>query len=146
MTTSWKQRYFRFLRKLVAQLILVLLMTVIDALGKNSDRVKIKFSRRKDCKQVLQAKKDLKDLNTDDLDLPRGTKIFVNQSLCPYYRMLWSKSKRLRSMGMINSFFISGETAKVKIAENSSPLAITHLNDFTVHFPNVDLSPLSESS
>ena len=115
-------------------------------LGKNSDRVIIKFSRRKDCKQVLQAKKDLKDLNTDDLDLPRGTKIFVNQSLCPYYRMLWSKSKRLRSMGMINSFFISGGTVKVKIAENSRPLAITHLNDFTVHFPNVDLSPPSESS
>ena len=74
-------------------------------LGKNSDRVIIKFSRRKDCKQVLQAKKDLKDLNTNDLDLPRGTKLFVNQSLCPYYCMLWSKSKRLRIMGMINSFF-----------------------------------------
>ena len=43
-------------------------------LGKNSDRAIVKFSRRKDCKQVLQAKKDLKDLNTDDLDLPRGTK------------------------------------------------------------------------
>ena len=75
-------------------------------LGKNSDRVIIKFSGRKDCKQVIQAKKELKDLNTDDLDLPRGTKIFVNQSLCPDYRMLRSKSKRLRSMGMINSFFL----------------------------------------
>ena len=115
-------------------------------LGKNSDRVIIKFSRRKDCKQVLQAKKDLKDLNTDGLDLHRGIKIFVNQSLCPYYRMLWSKSKRLRSMGMINSFLISGGTVKDKIAENSRPLAITHLNDFTVHFPKVDLSPPSESS
>ena len=37
-------------------------------LGKNSDRVIVKFSCRKDCKQVLQAKKDLKDLNTDDLN------------------------------------------------------------------------------
>ena len=110
-------------------------------LRKNSDRVIIKFSCRKDCKQVLQGKKDS---NTDDLDLPRGTKIFVNQSLCPYYRMLWSKSKRLHSMGIINSFFISGGTVKVKITENSRPLAITHLNDFTVHFPNVDLSPPSE--
>ena len=88
-------------------------------LGKNSDRVIIKFSHRKGCKQVLQAKKNLKNLNTDDLDLPRCTKIFVNQSLCPYYRMLWFKSKRLCSMGMINSFF-SGRTLKVKIAENST--------------------------
>ena len=57
-------------------------------LGKNNDRVIVKFTRRKDCKQVLQVKKDLKDLTADDLDLPRGTKIFVNQSLCPYYRTL----------------------------------------------------------
>ena len=49
-------------------------------------------------------------------------------------------------MDMINSFFISGGTVKVKIDENSRLLAITHLNDFTVHFPNVDLSPPSESS
>ena len=49
-------------------------------------------------------------------------------------------------MGIINSFFISGGTIKVKITEDSRPLAITHLNDFTVHFPNVDLSPPSASS
>ena len=53
-------------------------------LGKNNDRVIIKFSRREDCKQVLQVKKDLMDLNTDDLDLPKGSRIFVNRSLCLY--------------------------------------------------------------
>ena len=30
-------------------------------LGKNNDRVIVKFTRKKDCKQVLQVKKDLKD-------------------------------------------------------------------------------------
>ena len=115
-------------------------------LGTNNDRVIIKFTRRKDCKQVLQVKKDLEDSTMDDMDLPRCTKIFVNQSLCPYYRILWSKSKGLHSMGIISSFFISGGTVKVKITENSRPLAITHLSDFTVHFSNVDLSPPSESS
>ena len=84
-------------------------------LGKNKDRVIVKFTRRKDCKQVFQVKKDLKDLTADDLDLPRGTKIFVNQSLCPYYRILWSKTKRLQSVGKINSFFISGGTVKIKL-------------------------------
>ena len=56
------------------------------------------------------------------------------------------KTKRLRSMGMINSFFVSGGTVRVKIAANSRHLAVTHLNDFTVHSPNVDLSLPSESS
>ena len=110
-------------------------------LGKNNDRVIIKFTRTNDCKQVLQVKKDLKDLTADDLDLPRGTKIFVNQSLCPYYRILWSKNKGLQSMGKINSFFISGGTTKIKIDENSKPSAITHLDDLAVKFPGVDLPP-----
>ena len=36
-------------------------------LGKNNDRVNVKFTRRKDCKQILKVKKDLRDLNMDDL-------------------------------------------------------------------------------
>ena len=97
-------------------------------LGKNNDRVIVKFTRRMDCRQVLQVKKDWKDLTADELNLPRGTKIFVDQSLCTYYRILWSKIKRLQIMGKINSFFISGGTVKIKIDENSKPSAITHLD------------------
>ena len=121
------------------------IMTTI-VLARIMTRVIIKFSRRKSCKQVLQVKKDLKDLSMDDLDLTKGRKNFVNQSLCSYYRILWSKSKQLHSMGIIISFFISEGTVKVKITENSRPLAITQLSDFTVNFPNVDLSPPSVSS
>ena len=47
-------------------------------LGKSNDRTNFKFTCRKDCKKVLQVKKDLKDLTPDDLDFPQGTKIFVN--------------------------------------------------------------------
>ena len=76
-------------------------------------------------------------MTTDNLDLPQGTKIFVNQSLCPYYRILCSKTKRLQSMDKVNSFFISGGT--VKIDKNSKPLAITHLDDLAINFRGVDL-------
>ena len=54
-------------------------------LGKNNDSVIVKFTRRKNCKQILKVKKDLRHLNMEDLDLPRGTKIYINRSLCPYY-------------------------------------------------------------
>ena len=88
----------------------------------------------------------MKDLTADDLDLPQGTKIFVNQSLCPYYCILWSKTKRLQSMGKINNFFISGGTVKIKIDENSKPLTITHLDDLAINFLGVDLSPSPKAS
>ena len=110
-------------------------------LGKNNDRVIVKSTRRKDCKKVLQVKKDLKNLTADDLDLPGGIRIFVNQSWCPYYSILWLKSKCLQSMGKRNNFFISGGTIKIKTDENIKPLAITKLDHLAINFPSIDLSP-----
>ena len=40
--------------------------------------------------------------------------------------MPWSKGKRHREPGNITNFYISSGTVKVKITENSSPIAITH--------------------
>ena len=137
--TSSKHKYFKFCRRLG----LHIWSGFIDdfhCLGKNNDRALITFSRRKDYKQVLQGKKDLNDLNTDDLDLPSGKKSFLNQSQCISYYILWSKSNLLHSMEIINNcFFISGGVVKVTITETIRPLAIIHLSDFTVHFPNADL-------
>ena len=59
--------------------------------------------------------------------------------------MLWSKSKKLHSIGRIHSFYIAGESFKIKVHENSAQLAITHVNDFEYHFSDVDLSPTSTS-
>ena len=115
-------------------------------LRKNNDRVIVKFTRRKDCKQILKVKKDLRNLDMEDLDLPRGTKIYINQSLCSYYRILWLKAKRLQNIGSIDNFYISSGTIKIKVTENSSPITITHLDDFQIDFPDIDLSAPTDAS
>ena len=115
-------------------------------LRKNNDRVIVKFTRRKDCKQILKVKKDLRNLDMEDLDLSRGTKIYINQSLCPYYRILWLKAKRLQNIGSIDNFYISSGTIKIKVTENSSPITTTHLDDFKIHFSDIDLSPPTDAS
>ena len=73
--------------------------------GRTNDTVIVKFSRRKDCQHVWNVKKDLKKLTLEDLELPGNSKLFINRSLCPYYKMLWSKSKKLHSLSKIHSFF-----------------------------------------
>ena len=115
-------------------------------LSKKSDNVIIRFSRRKDCQHVLRVKNDLRNLNLRDLGFHGKNEIYINRSFCQYYRILWSKSKKLHSMGRIYSFYITGESIKIKVHENSTPLAITHVNDFEYHFPDVDLSPTSTRS
>ena len=58
---------------------------------KDNDRVIIKFSNRKDSLEVLRVKKDLKSLDPTELDFPGHRRIFINDSLCAYYRGLWKK-------------------------------------------------------
>ena len=57
-------------------------------ISKKSDTVIVKFSRRKDCQQVWQVKKDLNKLKLEDFDLTGSNKLFINRSLCPYYKVL----------------------------------------------------------
>ena len=79
----------------------------------NNDRVIVKFLRRKDCNQVLSVKRDLQKIKLEDIGLRGSNFIFINPSLCPYYRMLWSKSKRLLDLGKINEFYVS--CGKIKV-------------------------------
>ena len=79
--------------------------------------------------------KNLMYLTADDVDLPPNAEIFVNESLCPYYRILCSKTKRLQSIGKIYSFFNYSGTVKIKNDENSKPLIIRHLDDLAINFP-----------
>ena len=84
-------------------------------ISKKSDTVIVKFSRWKDCQQVWQVKKNLQKIKMEDLDLPGNGKLFINTSLCPYYKVLWSENKKLENTGKIHSFFsISGDTIKIK--------------------------------
>ena len=55
-----------------------------------SDRTIVKFSRRKECQHLIRIKKGLKDLHPTNLRFPQGTKVYINDSLCQYYRGLWN--------------------------------------------------------
>ena len=81
----------------------------------------------------------------EDIGLTGDNKVFINHSLCPYYRVLWSKSTVLLNVGKINRLKVSNGTVKVKISEISSPISITHADDFTKYFPDIDLSLSAQS-
>ena len=80
----------------------------------NNDRVIVKFLRRKDCDRVMSVKRDLRKVKLEDIALRGSNFIFVNPGLCPYYRMFWSKSKRLLGLGKIENFFVSSGKIKIR--------------------------------
>ena len=83
-----------------------------------SDHTIVKFSRRKDCQHLMRIKKGLNDPNPTKLSFPDGTKIYVNDSLCLYYKGLWNECKKLWNNKKIDSYFTVNGTVKIKQAEN----------------------------
>ena len=51
--------------------------------GRTTDTVIVKLSKRKDYQQVWSVKKDLEKLTMEDFELPVNNKFFINRSLCP---------------------------------------------------------------
>ena len=81
-------------------------------LGKNSDQAIVKFSSRKDCEHMMRVKKDLKDLNATNFVLLAGTRLYINDSLCPYYRGMWNETKKLWNKRKIFSYFTFSGTLR----------------------------------
>ena len=60
----------------------------------NPKKVVFKLNLPKDARKVLLNKKKLKNLDPETVNLLSGTKIYINKSLCTYYKKLWPKCKK----------------------------------------------------
>ena len=107
---------------------------------RNKGQTIVKFGKRKVSRQVLSVRKDLNKVKMSDIDLTGKSKLYINQSLHPYYRMLWFKTKTLYQKGKIDSFYASSGNIKIRLQENAQPIAICHTRDSIKYFPRVDLS------
>ena len=106
----------------------------------DNNKVIVKLSKRKKWYEIFQNKNKLKNLDTSTLGFKRGTKIFINESLCPLYKKLWSISKRLFTEKEISSFYTLNGTVRIKIREGSVPIIITHMKDLEDLFPYFDFN------
>ena len=80
-----------------------------------SKKVIIKFSRRKNANKVRSKKRKLKSKNVTSLGINKP--IYINDSLCTYYKKLWAKCKKLRDNQGIHAFWISNGSIKLKESE-----------------------------
>ena len=55
----------------------------------------VKFCKRKICQNVLRKKRSLKKVKPSYVGLSGETPLFINESLCSYYKGLWNKCKEL---------------------------------------------------
>ena len=91
------------------------------------------------CMSCEKKKSELRKWKPSKLDLPNRTKLYINESLCPYYRGLWNQCKKLWNKQGIFSFFIVNGSTRTKIRKNG-PYKITHIADFKDIFPDEDFT------
>ena len=96
-------------------------------------KVIIKFDRRKDANLIRKNKNKLKEMNLCSIGI--NNPLFINDSLCSYYKMLWRKCKKLWSSKYIHAFWVSNGTLRLKLTENGRVHIITHSQDLDELFP-----------
>ena len=75
-------------------------------------RVIVKVSRRKDATKIQSSKRKLKDMDLTSIGI--NNLVYINYSLCTYYKMLWRKCKSLLTNKLIHSFWIKNGSIKLK--------------------------------
>ena len=69
----------------------------------SSKKVIIKYSRQKDANKIRYEKKKLKGKNLTLLEI--NIPVYINNSLCIYYKKLWAKLKKLHNNKLIYAFW-----------------------------------------
>ena len=80
-------------------------------LGRNStrdnNRVIVKFVKRKHSELMLSLKKSISS----------KSKVYINNSLCLYYRVLWGKCEELQRKGKVNQVFYPRAAVTVRVTQ-----------------------------
>ena len=70
--------------------------------SKGAKKVIVKLSRRKDANKIRLLKRGLQGMKLSSLGI--NSAVYINDSLCTYYKILWGKCRKLLSNKYIHSF------------------------------------------
>ena len=101
---------------------------------KSNKKAILKLSRQKDSDEIRRVSSKLK--TTDLKPIGITTPVYINDSLCFYYKKLWSKCKNLWSNKFIFGYWVSNGSIKIRISESSPVKVISHIVDLEKLFPD----------
>ena len=102
---------------------------------KNKERIICKFINRKVAEGAKRNSKKLKNINKDKLSFNAKGNLYVNESLCPAFRKIQWKSKKLFERKLVDSFWTHNGLVKIKIGDNTHVL--NHDSDIDNLFPDL---------
>ena len=76
------------------------------------------------------------------MDLPERAKIFINESLCPYYRGIWNKCKKLRDKQKVYQYYTINGSIRLRTEESGQAKTVTHMVDLQNLFLDIEIDNL----
>ena len=92
-------------------------------------RTIVRFINRKNAEKLQRQKKILKSKSNELRDCGLINRIYINNSLCPYYRMILGKVIKLQKQGNLFEYWIYNGVINILEEENSDPIKVTHISD-----------------
>ena len=101
----------------------------------------LRFVNRKKISNIYQQKKGLQELDSKKLGLG-NSRIYVNSNLNRHFcRLFWNARKLLKD-GKVNSVWYATECIKIRVAEDSDPLVVTHQSGLDRLFPDFNFNAI----
>ena len=100
-------------------------------------RMIVKVSKCKGASKIRSSKGKLKDMDLTSFGI--NNPVYINDSACTYYKMLWKKCKSLPMNKLIHSFWVTNGFIRLRTAENGRTNLITHLSNLEELFPGKEL-------
>ena len=112
---------------------------------KNQNVIIMKAVNRKTTSKILKNKHKLKDLRPNEDLRVNAKEVYINESLCPYYRKLLGKCNALFKLGKLSSFYTINGTVTIKVnPTDNEPMTITHSNDLIEIFGKDQMDSLDK--
>ena len=103
-----------------------------------SKEVIIKFARRKDANLIRKNKNKLKGINLCSIGI--NNPVFINDSFCSYYKIIWQKKpKKIGLVNMFMFFWVSNSTLRLKLTASGHVRVITHCQALDKLFPKNEI-------
>ena len=106
--------------------------------GSDPKRVIVRFTNRKYAEKLVNVRKETENIDLERLGFPSETKIYINENLCPYFRKIWTKCRKLKAEGEIKYVWTTNGLVKIRKDDTSAMYKIEHENDLTELFPNFE--------
>ena len=99
--------------------------TDIQACHRLSDKKRtiVKFANRKSAQKILMKRKELSTIDA------YKKKVYINESLCSYYRFLHRKCKQLWKEEKLFQFWVSNGTVRYRLQDRGNFTIVRHINE-----------------